>query len=728
MNAPDKLRLRSIDVAGFRGVGDPLRLDFHPNASLISAPNGSGKTSLLGAIEWCLFGRLEYQPKENATNDELVNLHHPSREGQVTLVLDGDQTEIEIRRKKRIGKRATEVRVTRSDGAVVEGVDAEAAIFRSLGLVFEDFFRAVFLHQESIRGLLVDEPAVRNEALDRLFGVDKLRDVLKGLSPKPVRDTISKIEAERQRATARLTGAVTQIEAARIRALDQATKDGLTDEELTWANATEVAYQLAQDVASIALSASVDDPAASVPENIDDVDSFLRSLTATMGKVRRSDADGQASRELAERIVSIRTLAQELETRRSEIVGFDSEFDALQAEYGNPTSCGDAKRDLDAAVNGLDTRISRLGVAQRIAADTLSYLRADDGATTCPACRQPVDRLSLIAKLDGLVQGDLQAELQSAEESRREQLAKLRTFDAALDKYGRLKGELEKKQSELIALEERAQAELGDLSAGEGLAKALHERARQREVDAAASEKARKEREDALQSIEAARDRFKKIVTYLKEDENWKLTSSRLGQDDPSGSVADNQLEALQSLEEDIEIIGRALSEEAGVRARTLLQESSPAIENFYARLCKHPYFDHLAISVEAQRVSGLDRNNYLIRALASSDAVTSLASSRLSTAQMNCVALSLYLALATRLDHNLGFIILDDPSQSLDEDHKEALASALTHLRAHLQLVVATQDEQFAQMLTRSWGDECREFSLSWTSRAGSQLMTANA
>ena len=65
-----------------------------------------------------------------------------------------------------------------------------------------------------------------------------------------------------------------------------------------------------------------------------------------------------------------------------------------------------------------------------------------------------------------------------------------------------------------------------------------------------------------------------------------------------------------------------------------------------------------------------------MIRARSSNDARQTLASTRLSTAQMNCVALSVYLALATCLEHNLGFVILDDPSQNLDTKNTRGLWS----------------------------------------------------
>ena len=53
--------------------------------------------------------------------------------------------------------------------------DAQAFLFHLTGLTFEDFYRAVFLHQESVRGLLLEEPRYRDEALDRLFGLEMLR-------------------------------------------------------------------------------------------------------------------------------------------------------------------------------------------------------------------------------------------------------------------------------------------------------------------------------------------------------------------------------------------------------------------------------------------------------------------------------------------------------------------------------------------------------------------------
>jgi len=47
-----------------------------------------------------------------------------------------------------------------------------------------------------------------------------------------------------------------------------------------------------------------------------------------------------------------------------------------------------------------------------------------------------------------------------------------------------------------------------------------------------------------------------------------------------------------------------------------------------------------------------------------------------------------------------LGFLILDDPSQSLDREHKEALIGILNEISGEKQLIMATQDEELLKLV----------------------------
>lgn len=90
----------------------------------------------------------------------------------------------------------------------------------------------------------------------------------------------------------------------------------------------------------------------------------------------------------------------------------------------------------------------------------------------------------------------------------------------------------------------------------------------------------------------------------------------------------------------------------------------------------------------------------------------------------MNSVALSVYLSLAGVLNHNLGFMLLDDPSQNLDGEHKEALASILKDLLPSLQLVIGTHDTEFDKLLRKHLNREgVSWYDLAWTARDGTSL-----
>lgn len=67
-----------------------------------------------------------------------------------------------------------------------------------------------------------------------------------------------------------------------------------------------------------------------------------------------------------------------------------------------------------------------------------------------------------------------------------------------------------------------------------------------------------------------------------------------------------------------------------------------------------------------------------MIKATSSKSGMETFVRTIFSTAQKNVVGLSISLALVIGATHDFGTIILDEPDQSLDEEHKENLVDIL--------------------------------------------------
>lgn len=722
-----KLHLVRLHAEGFRGICDPLDIDFHRQTTVLSAPNGSGKTSILGAIEWALFGELQYQPKENATNDELVNIRHRAQVATVTVELDCDDGTVSITRSKKAGKRAAEAVVHLPNGEEYSGAEANTALFRLLGLTFDDFYRAVYLHQESIRGLLTDDPRVRNEALDRLFGVEKLRDMLKALSgsTKPVRDALGKLENSKNTAVARLTGAVEQVEEQRRRALEDAKKHGLSESDLTFSAIALLARQVIDTLTTLADEIHAPIKEQSVPESPDGIDSFGRRVTEAIKVIRTTASNAAIAANTSKDIAIADGAATRLRNMSELLAGVDSGMTELRGAFGDPSTLDEQKTTAQAEVEKYREAQERLGISERIVQDTLSYLRTATDENTCPACGQEIERNDLIDRLEGQLSRDIRDEREAARNAHTAQQRRMGELDAAIATRNRLLKDRERLDDDIAQARTAARALLAPDVRDDQLIGSL-DAYRTKLIDQASTVDAeRSRREEKFDTVSAQMARLKEIARYLELDANFREASSRLGRDDEDSSIAEQQIDALGRLESGIKTIAEVVTTEASTRARNAVDAAQVDIAELYRELCDHPYFDSIQISVESQLLSGIERNNYFIRTHSSTDNRQTLASSRLSTAQMNCVALSVYLALATQLQHNLGFVILDDPSQNLDTKHKQALVGILSRLSPQLQVLIGTQDSELDEMIGSSTdSDSFQRKRLSWSPTLGSSVV----
>ncbi|MGW8318233.1 MAG: AAA family ATPase [Candidatus Promineifilaceae bacterium] len=166
-----------LEVANFLSYREATTLDFASiHLACIAGANGAGKSSLLDAITWALFGQ-----SRSRSDDDLVNRIAAARgeEARVEFHFALEGTTYRVLRRKQVGKvTRVEFQVATGNGewkALSEGKvrETQAAIEALLNMNFDTFVNASFLLQGKADEFTTKTPNQRKEILADLLGVDR---------------------------------------------------------------------------------------------------------------------------------------------------------------------------------------------------------------------------------------------------------------------------------------------------------------------------------------------------------------------------------------------------------------------------------------------------------------------------------------------------------------------------------------------------------------------------
>ena len=181
--------LKHLSISGFRGVGSHLDLPLD-HRTIIYGPNGSGKSCVLQAIAWTIYGKLPRLTGGVFTReDALVNDFLDEARAEIAVTLSDNVTITRTRNKQKS--------TTRGKNPLTipfETDDPQAAVEQLIGLSLEEFFAAVFLHQETIRDFITTAPEKRSATIDRMLGTYLLRTLVKVIDPKVPAKAIEEAE------------------------------------------------------------------------------------------------------------------------------------------------------------------------------------------------------------------------------------------------------------------------------------------------------------------------------------------------------------------------------------------------------------------------------------------------------------------------------------------------------------------------------------------------------
>jgi exonuclease SbcC len=160
-------------------------INFKEGSTLLSGDIGSGKTSVLLAIEFALFG---LQPGQRGA----ALLRNGKSEGGVRIVFEVDNKEIEIERTLKKGKTISqeicaiiiggerkEISVTELKGKILDILKYPSEFAKKQNVLYTF---TVYTPQEEMKQIILEDVETRINTLRHVFGIDKYKKILENVA------------------------------------------------------------------------------------------------------------------------------------------------------------------------------------------------------------------------------------------------------------------------------------------------------------------------------------------------------------------------------------------------------------------------------------------------------------------------------------------------------------------------------------------------------------------
>ncbi len=333
------MRFERVSLSNFKCYED-ASVSLDPGVTVIHGINGSGKSSLLEACFFALYGATAL----DRTLDEIVTIGAEEAEIDLGFTHEGDSYDL-YRRIRATGERATTADcVLEGPRETIEGVgDVEDRIVSMLRMDAEAFVNSAFVRQGEINKLINATPAERQRMIDRLLQLGTL-------------------ETYRERAAEARLGVENLLDhwEGRLESLDEqiAEKEAKELHERRAAIETEIAeleetidrYETNREEAQETRSA-----AESILETYEERQAELETVEERIAELRESIASDETRRsDLAEEITDHREAITELEDR------IDTLASAAEVDSTDPESIDEALRALRERKESLHEEIMEL--------------------------------------------------------------------------------------------------------------------------------------------------------------------------------------------------------------------------------------------------------------------------------------------------------------------------------------------------------------------------------
>ena len=682
----------AITISRFRGWRNGHRITLGAPITSIVADNGRGKSSLLNAIEWCLYGTVvtkkgsgidERQDWELRTRTERVDTE-PTR---VELELDTGKGLFKVRRERRAEAKAREadaLTIQGPDGAVLTDEGADSWLIEVGIPDWETYRRAHCFHQEAARQRVI-WTSERSAILSALLGLNDdiaLRDTIESNGPSKLFTEIDRtIEALNDEAHRAL-----ELPQQRLSELErQGAEIDLDSSQFSESNAKTLRSSLvvrARDMADrLGLNTDLPDEsdAATVQNWAPTWPAIARSISPVLSAL---EDHRRQSFQFDQHIAKYEQDDAAWQEARSQL--------AQERQTGKDEAQREAK--VTAAKAKLTESITSLQQSNAIAklfVDAKTAIEAAGRNDDCPVCETNVPGLAerLETTIDWMRSDEFQA-LQSAEEDARAALERaesaLETLQELVKGEAKARGRVDKQRDKLgEALRMVESTAVHDV---------LAEAKKQREAfgsEISKFEGLASERDQSIQDHQADWSRLDVIEKWLSASE--KAESSIDLPALPEWFEFNEAIDELAGFGADLAFLGGLARDVQAKRSNVRAGEVNKALGKYYSLITQ----DDTAIQISVH-TTPLQISYHLV------DASNRLAIPILNQAAINALSLAVLFAQseAQAGTNSWKLVALDDPIQSLDSEKQTGLCQAIEELANSCSVLVATVPGQLSDRI----------------------------
>ncbi|MDE1860957.1 MAG: SMC family ATPase [Candidatus Micrarchaeota archaeon] len=744
--------INSIELKNWKTHGS-TKLVFSKGTNILIGRMGAGKSSVMDAISFALFGTFPaVQHKRTGTAKLIRNKPTQEKKGAVKLEFSSGNDVYTVTREINLNGPTT-ARLEKN-GAYLqsqsERVNEEIA--KALKLDYDLFSKAIYSEQNGLDYFLNLRSGERKKQIDALLGLDKfataqdnatslinkLKDMVEEGSKTAEGFDLQKTKEQLET----LKGEKESIE-AEIKKSDAALKSLETDEKEVSSNLARLKKEytkktaLSKELAEIRgrsrmlqmeieklqkLGLSGKDETA---KKFDTAEKHLRDVSAEEKLKTESD------RKMASKSARLQAELEKLEKDASEKKGLDSEL--------KKRSKADVAKDVERYTSELER--TSMDIASNTAAlnEGKKWVKELHGhISKCPICERELPE-SLISKLISEKEASIKHASSELERLRAAEASKRKELSASTSEMNRL-SVIEQRSSALNGIESRVQEATMALKSGQSeasLSKAEREKA------AAAVLNAREE----IEKIKAVLDRISRMEGYLKEKlENDGLAGAKQGEldaikvdekeidglqekmnglisqigkyragidankkylNDKSLSIKEksDEMKRIEKLYEDIKRkkhlaenllkFRNSVVEAQTVMRSRLVDSVNSIMDNIWPEL--YPYGDYQGVALEAQDDDYLLRVRTLVNGESSWEDVESIASG----GERSIACLAMRIAFALVLVPNLKWLILDEPTHNIDREGLAKFVQVFNEMLPNVvdQVFIITHDDMLKQV-----------------------------